>query len=170
MNQPCAVWIPVPLNVVIRALCFFKTEGSYAASETITGHAGSTKQTVLNIKYGTKTCVNKNNTDGHPAPKTNSKPSAAGSSWKGGAKERNAVLRRPLKGTALKRSGADFAPTWSERNYRTSKKTVISTVCRPPTRGFISSAPEISTIERWHRIFCLRNSLWYKYTFRCEIS
>ncbi len=54
MNQPCAVWIPVPLNVVIRALCFFKTEGSYAASETITGHAGSTKQTVLNIKYVTK--------------------------------------------------------------------------------------------------------------------
>jgi len=59
LNQPCAVWIPVPLNAVTRALCFFKTEGSYAASETITVHAGSTKQTVLKEKYVTKTCVEK---------------------------------------------------------------------------------------------------------------
>ena len=54
MNQPCAVYLPVPLNAVTRALCFFKTEGSCVASETITGHTGSTKQTVLNIKYVTK--------------------------------------------------------------------------------------------------------------------
>ena len=27
--------------------------------------------------------------------------------------------------------------TWSECNYRTSKKLVIPTVCRPPARGFI---------------------------------
>ena len=57
-------------------------------------------------------CVSTKDADHHDAPKTNSKPSAAGSSWKGGAKERNAVLRRSQKGTALKRSGADFAPTW----------------------------------------------------------
>ena len=56
-------------------------------------------------------CVDKKDADDYHAPKANSKPSAAGSSWKGGAKERNAVLRRPPKGTALKRSGADFAPT-----------------------------------------------------------
>lgn len=54
-------------------------------------------------------------------PKTNSKPSAAGSSWKGGARERREKSGAPVRERPVL-SGADFAPTWSECNYRTSKK------------------------------------------------
>ena len=66
-----------------------------------------------NIPVPNLALIKKIQKDRH-APPTNSKPSAAGSSWKGGAKERSAVLRRSPKGTALKRSGADFAPTWTK--------------------------------------------------------
>ena len=47
------------------------------------------------------------------APKTNSKPSAAGSSWKGGARERREKSGAPVRERPIL-SGADFAPTWSE--------------------------------------------------------
>ena len=46
------------------------------------------------------------------APKPKPQPSAAGSSWKGGAKSAPLRFKAVPKGTALKRSGADFAPTW----------------------------------------------------------
>ena len=46
-------------------------------------------------------------------PKTNSKPSAAGSSWKGGARERREKSGAPVRERPIL-SGADFAPTWSE--------------------------------------------------------
>ena len=46
-------------------------------------------------------------------PETNSKPSAAGSSWKGGARERREKSGAPVRERPIL-SGADFAPTWSE--------------------------------------------------------
>ena len=46
-------------------------------------------------------------------PETNSKPSAAGSSWKGGARERREKPGAPVRERPIL-SGADFAPTWSE--------------------------------------------------------
>ncbi len=44
-------------------------------------------------------------------PETNSKPSAAGSSWKGGARERREKSGAPVRERPIL-SGADFAPTW----------------------------------------------------------
>ena len=60
---------------------------------------------------------------------TNCEPSAAGRSWKGGARERADDVFFAI-GIKRRRSKADFAPTWSECNYRTWKNPVISMVCK----------------------------------------
>ena len=53
-------------------------------------------------------CVGKTDADDHHAPKTTSKPSAAGSRWKGGAKARNTVSRRPPKRDRLETEWSGF--------------------------------------------------------------
>ena len=50
------------------------------------------------------------------------------------------LIRQKSDGKQEKAPGFPKKPEgqWSEYNYRTSRKSVISTVCRPSTRDFIS--------------------------------
>ena len=67
--------------------------------------------------------------------KTKPDPSAAGPVWRGGAMDRADDVSFAIS-IKRRRSKADFAPTWSECNYRTWKNPVISMVCKQQARGF----------------------------------
>ena len=71
-------------------------------------------------------------------PETNSKPSAAGSSWKGGARERREKSGAPVRERPIL-SGADFAPTC---------------VATSPMIQTHHTAPKVYTVST-RKVFCI---------------